>query len=132
MLGVGAVREGVPGRSCPKDGASVKADSRRVRSGARFGLVVVFGSVLLAWIYSPLKGLVIAGVLLMPDRLLLVLESRGWLNYRHVGLSRGAATYHTLGLSSAFSPGFEEVIEVKYAVDKQEDESGGPPAPDDE
>jgi hypothetical protein len=54
------------------------------------------------------------------------------VNYRRVGPSRGAATYHTLELSSAFNPGFEEVIEVKYAVEAQEDDSGGPPAPEDD
>jgi hypothetical protein len=75
---------------------------------------------------------VITAVLLIVDRVLLVLESRGWLNYRRAGLSRGAAAYHTLELSSAFNPGFEEVIEVKYAVDKHEDDSGAPPAPDDQ
>jgi hypothetical protein len=132
LLAEGAIREGVPGRFYLEEAALVKVGRGRVWSGLRFTLVVVIGSLLLAWIYSPLKGLVIAAVLLILDRLLLVFESKGWVNYRRVGLSRGAATYHTLELSSAFNPGFEEVMEVKYAVDKHEDDSGGPPAPDDE
>lgn len=74
----------------------------------------------------------ITSILLILDRVLLALESQGWLNYRRVGLSRGAATYHTLELSSAFDPAFEEVIEAKYAAEKHEDDSGGPPAPDDQ
>jgi hypothetical protein len=98
----------------------------------RFALVGVLSSLVFGWLYSPLKGILITAVLLIGDRILLVFESRGWLNYRRVGLSRGAATYHTLKLSSAFDPGFQEVIEAKYAVDKHEDDSGGPPTPDDE
>jgi len=95
-------------------------------------LAVVLGSVVFSWLFSPPRGIAITVVLLALDRVLLVLESRGWLNYRRRGLSRGAATYHTLELSSAFNPGFQEVMEVKYAVDRHEDDSGGPPTPDDE
>jgi hypothetical protein len=92
----------------------------------RFALFVVLSMVFFGWIYSPIKGIVITASLLTADRMLLHLESKGWLNYRRVGLSRGAATYHTLTLSSAFDPGFQDVIDVKYADEKQEDDSGGP------
>ena len=131
LLVAGAIREAASGRFYLEEAALVKVVRERVWSDLRFTLVVVLGSLLLAWLYSPLKGIVITAVLLILDRVLLVFESKGWLNYRRVGLSRGAATYHTLELSSAFNPGFEEVIEVKYAVDKHEDDSGGPPAPND-
>jgi hypothetical protein len=108
----------------------VKVGRTSVWSGLRFTFVVVLGFLLLNWLYSPLKAFVITTVLLVLDRVLLTLESMGWLNYRRVGLSRGAATYHTLELSSPFQPGFEEVIEAKYAAEKDEDDSGGPPTPD--
>jgi hypothetical protein len=132
LIAMGAVREAAPGRFYLEEAALVGVARGRVWSGLRFTLVVVLGSLLLAWLYSPSTGLMIALVLLILDRLLLILESRGWVNYRRTGLSRGAATYHTLELSSAFDPGFEDVMEVKYAEEKQEDDSGAPPAPDDE
>jgi hypothetical protein len=109
-----------------------KVGRRSVWSGLQFTLVVVLGFLVLNWLYSPLKAFVITTVLLVLDRVLLTLESMGWLNYRRVGLSRGAATYHTLELSSAFQPGFEEVIEAKYAAEKNADDSGDPPTRDDD
>lgn len=73
-----------------------------------------------------------AVVLLAVDRVLLWLEARRWINYRRTGLNRGAATYHTLQLSSIFVPEMQEVIEVKYGEEQQEDDSGDPPGPDPE
>lgn len=70
--------------------------------------------------------LVIVGFVL--DRCLLWMEARGWLNYRRNRLSRGAAVYHALELHSIFDPGTEEVIEVRYAEEQEEDDSGEPPA----
>ena len=67
-------------------------------------------------------------VLFVLDRLLLYLESRGWINYRRRGLGRGAAQYHMLELHSVFEPGVQEVMEVKYAEEVEEDDAGGPPA----
>ena len=61
------------------------------------------------------------------DRALLNLEARGWINYRRKGLSKGAATYHTLELHSIIEPGMKEVQEVKYAEEIEEEESGEPP-----
>jgi len=68
--------------------------------------------------------------LLLLDRLLLFLESRGWIYYRTTGLHRGAATYHLLELSSVFDPGFREIMEIRTEDEQQQDESGAPPAPD--
>lgn len=115
-----------------EEAALVQRGRGRAWGLLRMMVAVVLGSVVFSWLFSPPKGIAITLVLLMLDRVLLVLESRGWLNYRRRGLSRGAATYHTLELSSAFNPGFQEVMEVKYAVDRHEDDSGGPPTPDDE
>jgi len=72
-----------------------------------------------------------AGCLIL-DRLLLMAEAKGWINYRRNGLSRGGASYHTLQLSSIFNPGMQAVIEAKYEDEEQEDESGDPPVPDDD
>jgi len=72
-------------------------------------------------------GAAIVVALLVLDRILLRAEARGWINYRKVGLSRGGASYPTLQLSSIFEPGFGEIMEVKYADEKAQDDSGGPP-----
>jgi hypothetical protein len=76
---------------------------------------------LLVW----LLVLVVAAVLL--DRGLLLLESRGWINYRRTGLSRGAALYHTFELQRIFTPGIQSVIEIHYGERRQEDDAGDPP-----
>ena len=83
------------------------------------------------WLTSAGWVVVFAALLLVLDRILLFMEARGWINYRRVGLSRGAATYHTLELSSVFDPGFQEIIEVKYASTREQDDSGGPPSRED-
>jgi hypothetical protein len=80
---------------------------------------------------SPIRGFAITAGLLVADRLLLLMEARHWINYRRRGLSRGAATYHTLEFSAAFDPGFHEVMDVKYAAEKKQDGAGGPPGRDD-
>ena len=77
----------------------------------------------LAW-----AGGVLAAALLL-DRFLLWVEERGWINYRRHGLSRGAAQYHMLELSSIFDPAKQQVLEVEYAKRKEQDDSGAPPAP---
>lgn len=79
-----------------------------------------------AWI------LIIAAGLVVLDRLLLRAEARGWINYRRVGLNRGAATYHMLELSAIFDPKMQEIVEVKYADEITQDESGDPPVPEPE
>lgn len=68
-----------------------------------------------------------AAVLWVLDRLLLGLESRGWINYRRHGMSRGGATYHALELQSMFNPSTRNVMEVKYGEQEEVDESGAPP-----
>ena len=62
------------------------------------------------------------------DRLLLQMEDRGWINYRKHGISRGAIGYHMLELQSMVNPSAQQIIEVKYREELQEDESGEPPA----
>lgn len=64
--------------------------------------------------------------LLVLDRLLLAAEARGWVNYRRSGLSRGAATYHILEMSSAFDPSFKEVQEAQVEDHEEQDETGDP------
>lgn len=75
-------------------------------------------------------GVFVLGALLVLDRLLLLIERKGWINYRRNGLSRGGASYHTLQLSSIFNPGMQAVIEAKYEEEEQQDESGDPPGPE--
>ena len=82
--------------------------------------------------FSPVRGIVTVAALLAIDRLLLFVESKGWINYRRHGLHWGAASYYTLQLSSTFDPGFQEVVEVKYFASEERDDSGGPPTPDEE
>jgi hypothetical protein len=60
-------------------------------------------------------GIGLLTVVAAVDRVLLWLESLGWINYSRNKLSRGGAMYHTLELHSVFDPGM------------QEDESGAPP-----
>ena len=76
--------------------------------------------------------MVIVAAALFVDRLLLWAEKAGWINYRRHGLSRGGAAYHMLELQSVFNPGTEQVLEVKYGQDKEADESGVPPVPEDD
>ncbi|NIM49272.1 MAG: hypothetical protein GTN78_19835 [Gemmatimonadales bacterium] len=75
-------------------------------------------------------SLAILAILVLVDRLLLRLESRGWINYRRRGLSRSGAAYHSLTLQSIFNPGAEHVKEIKYQEVREQDESGDPPAPE--
>lgn len=77
---------------------------------------------------SWLAWLGVGAVLLVGlDRFLLLLEAKGWINYRRHGLSRGGATYHTLELHSIFDPGVRQVLEVKYSEEREDEESGAPP-----
>ena len=61
------------------------------------------------------------------DRLLLHLESRGWLSYRRTRGVRGRAMYHAQELDSIFNPGMQHVQEAHFREEEQEDESGDPP-----
>ncbi len=76
-------------------------------------------------------ALVVLGALLALDRLLLWLESRGWLYYRRNKPRRGAATYHLMEIHTTFEPGFQEVMEAKVHEEQSEDESGDPPGRED-
>jgi hypothetical protein len=80
----------------------------------------------LLWVLSVLV------VIWLLDRLLLRLERRGWINYRRRGLSRSGAAFHALTLQSIFSPGAEQLQEVRYQQVEEEDDSGDPPPPPDQ
>jgi len=69
-------------------------------------------------------------LLVVVDRILLRLETGGWINYRRRGLGRGAAVYHTLELHSIFDPAARPVLEVRYGQEREDDESGAPPGAD--
>lgn len=76
-------------------------------------------------------GVVIAVAILTLDRLLLWLESRGWLYYRRNKPRGGAAIYHLMEVHSNLEPGIQEVVEIKLDEQKREDEAGDPPGPGD-
>jgi len=61
------------------------------------------------------------------DRLLLALESRGWIFYRRTRGWRGRATYHAQELDSIFNPGMAHVQEAHVKEEEEEDRSGEPP-----
>lgn len=78
------------------------------------------------------KLLVAGGVILLAglalDRLLLWMESRGWVYWRRNRPARGASTYHMLELQSTFDPGIQHLLEVTVEEEEDEDDSGDPPA----
>jgi len=79
-----------------------------------------------------LLGIAVAAALLLFDRLFLWMESRGWLYYRRTKSRGGASLYHFLDIHKIYNPEIQEVIEIKYGEEQQEDESGEPPVCDDE
>jgi hypothetical protein len=54
------------------------------------------------------------------------MESRGWINYRRHGISRGAAAYHMRELQSVYDPGIQHVIEIHTREQAQRDDTGDP------
>ena len=74
-----------------------------------------------------LLGIAVAAALLLFDRLFLWMESRGWLYYRRTKSRGGASLYHFLDIHKIYNPEIQEVIEIKYGEEQQEDESGDPP-----
>lgn len=82
-----------------------------------------------AWVLWSV-GLIL--VILVLDRILLRIEAKGWINYRR---SRGrwrGAWYHMIETHSVFDPGIQQVLEATIREERIEDESGDPPAPDDD
>lgn len=73
-------------------------------------------------------GAVITAAGLALDRLLLWMESRGWLYWRRNRPARGASTYHMLELHSNFDPGIQHILEATVKEEEDEDASGDPPA----
>lgn len=69
--------------------------------------------------------------LFLVDRLFLWLETRGWLYYRRTRKRGGGSVYHALELHSVFDPSVQEIIEVKYGEEQEQDQSGDPPVPGD-
>ena len=77
------------------------------------------------WIIGLVVGLIVV------DRILLWVESRGWIYYRKNKPGRGASTYHLLEWNSAFDPTMRQVLEERIREKKEEEEAGDPPVPDD-
>lgn len=78
------------------------------------------------WVAGGFAGLFVL------DRLLLWIESRGWIYYRRTKAGRGAATYHLLEWSSALDPSMRQAQVEMVREERREDESGSPPGPDPE
>jgi hypothetical protein len=74
-----------------------------------------------------LWGIAAAAALFLLDRLFLWMESRGWLYYRRTKSRGGASLYHFMQIHKIYNPEIQEVIEIKYGEEQQEDESGEPP-----
>ena len=70
--------------------------------------------------------------LFLLDRVLLWAEDQGWIYYRVNKPGRGASSYHLFEWNAAFDPKMEQVQEEMVKEEKQEDESGDPPGPDDD
>jgi hypothetical protein len=71
---------------------------------------------------------IILGLLAL-DRVLLWVESRGWIYYRRSKPGRGASTYHLLEWTAVLDPSMKPAQEILVKEEEQEDESGAPPAP---
>jgi len=74
----------------------------------------------LPWVAAGLVALVLL------DRLLLRLEHKGWIFYRHTKGPRGGATYHVREMASVFDPGIKYVQEEIVEEEEEQDESGEP------
>ena len=68
----------------------------------------------------------IAAGLFALDRTLLFFEGKGWIYYRRSKAGRGASTYHLLEWTSILDPAQREVIEIRVAEERREDEAGDP------
>jgi hypothetical protein len=73
-----------------------------------------------------LWGLALAVGFFLLDRILLFLESRGWIYYRRTKPGRGASTYHLLEWTSVLDPSQRQVMELRISEERQEDEAGDP------
>jgi hypothetical protein len=68
--------------------------------------------------------------LVLVDRVLLRMESRGWIFYRRTKRRGGGALTSAFWAEghSAFNPGFHEAVEVAVEETKEQDDSGDPPS----
>ena len=79
-----------------------------------------------------MKWLIIAGVvsgLYGMHRLLLWMETRGWVYYIHKKASPNTLGNAVLGVQQLFQPGTEHVLEVRQDERAQQDDAGGPNVP---
>lgn len=67
--------------------------------------------------------------LLVVDRILLWMESRGWLYYRKSRPGRGASTYHLFQWNAILDPTIREVLEERVREEREEQVPGAPPGP---
>jgi hypothetical protein len=67
----------------------------------------------------------VAGLFVL-DRLLLWIESKGWIYYRRNKPGRGASTFHLLEWTSVLDPTQRQVMEIRAKEERQEDEAGDP------
>ena len=79
--------------------------------------------------------LVVAGVLValaIGDRVLLWMESRGWIFYRRTKRRGGGALTSAFWVEwhSAFNPSVHEAVEIAVEEKKDQDNSGDPPTHD--
>ena len=72
------------------------------------------------WLVGTVVGLFVL------DRLLLWVESHGWIYYRQNKPGRGASTFHLLEWTSVLDPTQRQVIEIRKEKKQQEDEAGDP------
>jgi len=74
--------------------------------------------------------LIIAGagiVLFLLDRLLLKMESRGWIYYRRTKPARSSLGNAFLEIQSMLEPSKKAMVDVMKEEKKEENESGDPP-----
>lgn len=62
------------------------------------------------------------------DQALLKMESRGWINYRRHGISRGAVAYHMRALRSIYDPGISTSSRSRRRSRAKGDDTGDPVA----
>ncbi len=80
----------------------------------------------MTWLEGALWVVGLGVSLFLLDRVLLFMEERGWIYYRRTKAGRGASTYHLLEWTSTLDPSQRQVMEIRVAEERQEDEAGDP------
>jgi hypothetical protein len=70
-----------------------------------------------------------AGILLLIDRLLLTMESRGWIFYRKKKPNQGSVGNAILQIHSILEPAKKYEIEARQEEHEQQDGESAPPTP---